>query len=330
MKTSGLDAATVSLHEELFETQMSLQSRLLDYIEQANAFAVLDDAWSEFNLYENVPLDPDDPEPALHFFPWALFYWRRDVSAQALETADDPMLITDADSDGDDENLFEGIESMDTDEIARFLSDALEAGNDQDVDEGLDGDLDDEFEGENLDEHDEDESLIGLPPIAVMFMDRVDHADDADATLADVNLSVKDRQFIEAAAQAPYSFYKVLEVGPGAFVTVEDLIVPGQVRVYAEALVDMMAPDDVIYGQIVTSGDAHLLCSVAPMVLPSLVLDALSQASARIGEMSVEIGEDARHETEFEMRSLYQSLIEQLEALDDEASAADGQNGNER
>lgn len=306
---SELDPATVAAHEELFETQITLLSRLLDYIEEAGELQILDEAWDEFNLYEDIPMDPEDPEPALHFFPWALFYWRRDVSETELEAARDELLAGDADlleddlgGDDDDDNWLEEIEALSEEEIDEILADSL--------------DDDEEFD-------DEDEPHITLPPIATMFMNSVDGADGADSPAASLKLTVKERQFIEAAALAPYSFFKVNAVGPGPFVMLEDLIVPDQKSVYAQVLVDMLEDGDVIYGQVVSVDGVHVLCGVAPAVLPEFVQDALADARSRIAPIVKELGEDWHLELEFEMRSLYQMLISDLQELEDEDDEGD-------
>lgn len=312
-----LDPATVAAHEELFETQITLQSRLLDYIEQAGELQILDEAWDEFNLYEDIPMDPEDPEPALHFFPWALFYWRRDVSEADFQAARDEMLAGDGDlledelddlDDDDDENWLEEIEALSDEEIDEILSDSLD---------------DDEF-----DEDGDDEPHISLPPIATMFMNSVDGADGQHSPAASLTLTVKERQFIEAAALAPYSFLKVNAVGPGPFVMLEDLIMPNQKQVYAQVLVDMLEEGDVVYAQVVSVNDVHVLCGVAPAVLPEFVQEALADARSRIAPIIKELGDDWHLELEFEMRSLYQMLISDLQGLEDDEDDEGDEDGD--
>lgn len=323
MKNPTPDHETVAKHEELFETQMSLQSRMLEYIEKTGGFDVFEEAWDEFNLYEDKPMDVDDLEPALHFFPWALFYWRRDVPERLLQEAIDAMRLGDVqshdskaignqDDDKDDDNWLQEIEAL----------------SDQEIDEILSGTEDDEYDDDDFldeddldDDEDEEEPYIALPPIAVMFINSADGADGPDSQAASVGLTVKDRRFIEAAAQAPYSFFKVAAVGPGSFVTLQDMIVPAQMQVYGEDLVDMLEEDDVIYGQVVAVDSAHLLCGMAPAVLPPIVHEPIEEARMRLEELRAEMGEDWRHELEFEMRALFQSLVTQLQELDDEQSA---------
>ena len=322
MTQSKPDAATIAQHEKLFETQLNLQSRLLDHIEQEDAFEVLDDAWAEFNLYNNVPMDPEDPEPALHFFPWVLFYWRRDVSDDAL--AHDAGLIDEIDGDeDDDENWLEEIESLSDDQIAEILSDALEGDAEAE-------DLAAALEGADEYDSDDDGDVHGtFPPLATLYMNSIDGADGADSPLVGQKLSVIERQFIEAAADAPYSFYKVTEIGPGPFVTLEDLIVPATKRVYAQVLVDMLENNDVIYGQVVTVDDASILCGVAPAVMPEFVEDAVAQARERIESLVADMDEDWRHDMEFELRGLYQEFVAELQEAsgDDDTDELGGDNG---
>ncbi|UOD50035.1 hypothetical protein [Orrella daihaiensis] len=307
---SQLDPASVAAHEELFDTQVTLQSRLLDYIEQVGELQILDEAWDEFNLYESITMDLEDPEPALHFFPWALFYWRRDVSESALEAGLEEMLagvkdFPENELDDSDHNSFKEIEVLSNEDIDEILSDSLD---------------DDEMANE-----DEDEPQIALPPIAIMFMNSVDGADGPDSPAANLVLSVKERQFIEAAAQAPYSFFKVNAVGPGPFVILEDLIVPQKRQVYAQVLVDMLEEGDVIYAQVVSANDMHLLCGVAPAVLPEFVQEAVADAHSRIAPIINELGESWHLELDFEMRALYQMLISDLQALEDDEDGNDSE-----
>ena len=268
-----LTPADIARHEEVFETQVNLQSRLLDFLEQEDEFQVLDEAWDEFNLYEDIPMNPEEPEPVLHFFPWALFYWRRDVEEDFLDAARD--------------------ETVD-DDIESLISDLSE----------------------------DDASYVTLPPIAQMFMNSVDGADGPDGPAAGQTLTVNERQYIDAAARSPYSFFKVQAVGPGPFVTLEDLIEPDQKRVYAQALVDMLEDDDVIYAQIVSIDDTHILSGVAPAVLPGFAQEAIAQARARIEAMIPEMGEDWRYEIEYELRAFYQKLISDLQDTGDDEDGA--------
>lgn len=311
MKNPALDPAVIAKHEELFETQMSLQSRMFDYIEKTNGLGLLDEAWEEFNLYEEKPMDADDLELALHFSPWALFYWRRDMPERLLEEAADALRQGDyqlldgkvKDNDDLDEDDDDGLE-------------AIEALSDEEIDEILSGTGDDEFD----DDEDDDEPHIALPPLAVMLMNSVDGADGPKSKVPSLKLTAKDRRFIEAAAEAPYSFFKVVAVGPGSFVTLEDMIVPAQMQVYGEELVDLLEEDDVIYGQVVAVDSVYLLCGMAPAVMPPIVHDAINEARERLEEMEPEMFEDWRHESEFELRALFQSLVTQLQELDDEQS----------
>ena len=296
MTASQPDPTTQALHEALFETQISLQTRLLDYIEEADEFHVLDEAWEEFTNFDNREMDPEDPEPVLHFFPWALFYWRRDVLEDALEQAREELLAgalatPESELEDDDDNWLEEIEALDDEAIDEILSDELDD----------DGELGDE------------DSYVSMPPIATMFMNSVDGADGAGSKAVGQTLTVRDREFIEAAGKAPYSFFKVSAVGPGAFVTLEDVIVPAQMSVYAPALVDMAEEGDVVYAQVVSLDGAHVLCGVAPAVLPSVVEDALNEARDRLQELVDEIGEDWRYEVEFEMRALYHQMVASLQ-----------------
>ena len=316
MTASQPDPTTQALHEALFETQISLQTRLLDYIEEADEFHVLDEAWEEFTNFDNREMDPEDPEPVLHFFPWALFYWRRDVPEDVLEQAREELLAgalatPDSELQNDDDNWLEEIEALDDEAIDEILSDELDDDN--------------EFE--------DDESYVSLPPIATMFMNSVDGADGADSKAVDQTLTVRDREFIEAAGKAPYSFFKVKAVGPGAFVTLEDVIVPAQMSVYAPALVDISEEDDVVYAQVVSLDGAHVLCGVAPAVLPGVVEEALSEARDRLQELIDQLGEDWRYEVEFEMRALYHQMVASLQGqLDDDEGDDDegGQDTNPR
>ena len=306
MTQPKLDPATIAQHEKLFETQIDLQTRLLDHIEQEDAFEVLDDAWEEFTLYNNIPMDPEDPEPVLHFFPWALFYWRRDVSDEAF--ADDTDVDEDMEEDDiDDETWLDEIDALSEDQISDILSDALEDDAQSAVyDDGI---------------------QTTFPPLATLFMNSVDGADGSDSPLTGQTLSVLERQFIEAAANAPYSFFQVTEIGPGPFVTLQDLIVPATVQVYAQVLVDMLEDNDVVYGQVVTVDDASVLCGVAPAVLPPIVLDALAEARERIEAIVPEMSEDWRHEMEFELRSLYQEFVSELQEI--EGGDEDNVNGED-
>ncbi len=296
MTTTQPDAATQALHEDLFETQISLQTRLLDYIEQADEFHVLDEAWEEFTNYGQREMDPEDPEPVLHFFPWALFYWRRDVPQDALDAACDELAGPSKAGDR--------LEELDDETIEQVLSEKL----------GEDGALQDLAEDDETD-------YVSLPPIATMFMNSVDGADGPDSKAVEQTLTTKERAFIEAAAHAPFSFFKVTAVGPGAFVTLEDLIVPDQCQVYAPALVDMSEESDIIYAQVVSLDGAHLLCAVAPAVLPDVVEEPLEEARDRIQALVPELGEDWRYDLEFELRMLYQQMVESLSAdVDDDDS----------
>lgn len=283
MTTAQPDAAIQAQHEELFETQIGLQTRLIDYIEQVDEFQVLDEAWEEFINYEPRDMDPEDPEPVLHFFPWALFYWRRDVPQDELEAARDEMLGLDGDA-------------PEADKMAQAIAELAD---------------EDDTQGDDVD-------YTSLPSIAVMFMNSVDGADGPDSEALEQTLNPLERQFIEAASQAPYSFFKVSAVGPGAFVTIEDLIVPKQTTVYAPALVDMSEEDDIIYAQVVSLGDANLMVGVAPAVLPPVVQEPIEQVRERIEALVPEIGEDWRYELEFELRALYHQMVENLqESVDD-------------
>ena len=303
MTSAHPDAATQALHEDLFETQISLQTRLLDYIEQADEFHVLDEAWEEFTNYDERELDPEDPEPVLHFFPWALFYWRRDVPEDDLQAARDELLDSDTDTLSDDLDDLDDLDSLDDDAIDDVLLEVFK--------EDADSDIGDDAE--------DDQTYIELPPIAMMFMNSVDGADGPDSRAIEQTLTPREREFIEAAASAPYSFFKVQSVGPGAFVTLEDLMVPHVATVYAPALVDMAEADDIIYGQVVSLAHAHLLCGVAPAVLPEVVQEPLIEARTRIEALLPELGEDWRYELDFELRALYQQMVDSLqEQFDDE------------
>lgn len=319
MTTAQPDSAAQALHEDLFETQIRLQTRLLDYIEQADEFHVLDEAWEEFTNYDQREMDPEDPEPVLHFFPWALFYWRRDVPETELEAARDELLDDDPDTDTLDneveDNDQDWPDDLDDEAIDKVLSEVL--GDGPDGKDSSEGDVeleDDEFD----DGLDDDENYIALPPIAVMFMNSVDGADGPESRALEQTLTPRDRSFIEAAATAPYSFFKVLAVGPGAFVTLEDLMVPNEVAVYAPALVDTSEVDDIIYAQVVSLENANLLCGVAPAVLPVVVEEPLAEARERIEELVQKLGDDWRYELEFELRALYQQMVDSLQQQIDE------------
>lgn len=306
MTTAKPDPAILALHEQMFETQLSLQTRLLDYIEQVDEFHVLEEAWEEFNQYEAPEMDPEDPEPLLHFFPWALFYWRRDVPENALAEAR--------------EQLFDQeINAVDDEVVMDVLTDALKEGEQLDLDELRAAESADDL----LDDEREDGPYVALPPIAIMFMNSVDGADGEDSPATSQTLTVAERSFIEAASQAPYSFFKVNAVGPGEFVVLEDLIVPVERRVYAPTLVDMLDEDDVLYGQVVTLNEASVLCGVAPAVLPDLVLESLEEARARIETMLPEMDQDWRYELEFELRGLYQQMVMSLQGDIDEDDVPD-------
>jgi len=307
------DPAIIALHEDLFETQVQLQTRLLDFIEEVDEFLVLDEAWGEFNHYEDKEMDSQDPEPILHFFPWALFYWRREIPQSALDAAqeeafEDGMVLTEPQKQGADGEL---PETLDDETIEQVLSEELE-------DDEAASDLNDE--GDN-DEHgnDEDEgSYVTLPSIATMFMNSVDGADGDDSAAVQQVLNDKERGFILAAAQSAYSFFRVTAVGPGAFVTLEDLIVPAQMAVYAPSVVDMLEEDDVIYAQVVEFEEARILCGVAPSVLPPVVLESVQEASERIQTLIPEMADDWRYEIEFELRSLFLQMVASLQGpLDD-------------
>lgn len=299
------EATTEALHEELFETQIRLQTRLLDYIEQSDAFDMLDEAWEEFTNYEPREMDPEDPEPVLHFFPWALFYWRRDVPQEALDEAREQLLGDDV----GDQNL-DPIDELDEETIEEVLSQTLDDGSDELFEE---------------DDDDDDVDYVALPPIAVMFMNSVDGADGPDSPAAGQVLTASEREFIEAASQAPFSFFKVTAVGPGAFVTLEDLIVPSEVKVYAPALVDMSEEDDILYGQVVSKSGAHLLSAVGPAVLPGILEASLDEAREQLEGLVPDLGDDWRYELEFEMRGLYHQMVQGLQdALDDNEPDGDG------
>jgi len=319
MTSAQPDAATQALHEDLFETQISLQTRLLDYIEQADEFHVLDEAWEEFTNYDEREMDPEDPEPVLHFFPWALFYWRRDVPEDDLQAARDELLDSDTDTlsddlDDNDEDWLDDLDDLDDDAIDDVLLEVFKEGADSDI-------VDDAEDAED------DQAYIELPPIAMMFMNSVDGADGPDSRAIEQTLTPREREFIEAAASAPYSFFKVQSVGPGAFVTLEDLMVPHVVTVYAPALVDMAEVNDIIYAQVVSLANAHLLCGVAPAVLPEVVQEPLIEARTRIEALLPELGEDWRYELEFELRALYQQMVDSLQEQfdnDDDGGEDDG------
>lgn len=312
MTSTQPDAATQAMHEDLFETQISLQTRLLDYIEAADEFHVLDQAWEEFTNYEQRDMDPEDPEPVLHFFPWALFYWRRDVPEEALTQARDELLGGDAGS-ADSANASEDsdwLDDLDDETIEQVLNESLED------DDGLDA----------FDE-DDDVDYVSLPSIATLFMNSVDGADGADSKALEHTLTAQDRDFIEAAARAPFSFFKITAVGPGAFVTLQDLIVPSEVNVYAPALVDMSEEDDIIYGQVVNLHGANLLCAVAPAVLPPVIQEPLEEARQRIEELVPELGDDWRYDLEFELRALYHQMVQRLQDEFDNSDEISGQDG---
>lgn len=323
MNKDVIDPVILKSHQTLLETQLELQSRLLDYMDQVGVTEMLNEAWDEFNLYENVPMDPEDPEPPLHFFPWALFYWRSEVSKQDLQAASDELLEGDHDlledakdsGDEDDDNWLEEIEALSDEEIDEIIADAF----DDEEDDQLDDEFDDEF-----DDDDDDDLYVTLPPIATLFLNAVDGADGPDSPAANLPLSTTERQLIESAGQSPYSFFKVAAIGPDSFVTLQDMVVPAEVQAYAPAISDVVEDGDVIYGQVVTVGDVHLLFSVAPTVLPALVSAALDDARDRLEEVIVELGEDWRFELEFEMRSLYQSLVTQLYGPEDDGSEDQG------
>ena len=318
MTTAQPDSASQALHEDLFETQISLQTRLLDYIEQADEFHVLDEAWEEFTNYDQREMDPEDPEPVLHFFPWALFYWRRDVPESQLEAARDELLDEDTDIDALDDEVEDNDQNwpddLDNEAIDKVLSEVFGDSAEDDID------LDDDELDDGLDD---DENYITLPPIAVMFMNSVDGADGPESRALEQTLTPRDRAFIEAASTAPYSFFKVLAVGPGAFVTLEDLMVPNEVAVYAPALVDTSEVDDIIYAQVVSLENANLLCGVAPAVLPVVEEEPLAEARARIEELVKELGDDWRYDLEFELRALYQQMVDSMQQQMDE----DGEGG---
>ena len=325
MTTAQPDSAAQALHEDLFETQISLQTRLLDYIEQADEFHVLDEAWEEFTNYDQREMDPEDPEPVLHFFPWALFYWRRDVPESQLEAARGELLDEDTDIDALDDEVEDNDQNwpddLDDEAIDKVLSevfgDSAEDGVDLDDDE-LDDGLDD------------DENYITLPPIAMMFMNSVDGADGPESRALEQTLTPRDRAFIEAASTAPYSFFKVLAVGPGAFVTLEDLMVSNVVNVYAPALVDTSEVDDIIYAQVVSLENANLLCGVAPAVLPVVVEEPLAEARARIEELVQELGDDWRYDLEFELRALYQQMVDSMQQqMDEDGEGGEGGEGGD-
>lgn len=320
MNKNVIDPVIVKSHQALFQTQLELQSRLLDYMEQVGVSEMLDEAWDEFNLYENVPMDPEDPEPPLHFFPWALFYWRSEVSEQDLQVASDEVLEGDHDlfddakdsgDEDDDDNWLEEIEALSEEEIDEIIADAFDDEADDQWDDTFDDDDDDD---------DDDDLYVTLPPIATLFLNAVDGADGPDSPAANLPLSTTERQLIESAGQSPYSFFKVTAIGPDSFVTLQDMVVPAEVQAYAPAISDVVEDGEVIYGQVVTVGDVHLLFSVAPTVLPALVSAALDDARDRLQEVIVELGEDWRFELEFEMRSLYQSLVTQLFGSEDDSS----------
>lgn len=325
MKKHDLDPALVAAHQALFKTQFQLQSRLLNFLEQVDALDIIHDAWDEFNFYENVPFDPEDAQSALHFFPWALFYWRREIPERELEAAreqlaqggaDLPKAIDDED---DEDDWLAEIEAMSDEQIDEILADTLDDELDDDWDDRLDGEFDEA----------EDEPQVVLPPIATMILNSVRGADGPDSEAMDLALSDQACQLIEAGAQAPYSFFKVVHRGPASFVTLQDMIVPNEVQAYAPVLFDTLEKGDVIYGQVLTVDDMHLLSGVAPLVLPPIVHEAVHQASQQIEQMVPSMAEEWRYDLEFEMRSLYQSLVAQIEELGGGQGGRGGDDGDE-
>ncbi len=281
------------------EAEGRLVPAILEYGLQTWGSALLDEAWEEFFLWDNVPDNYEgSPEFETSFLPWFVFRFVPEpdepfepAEADAV-SLDLPFDTSETDEDLNKEDLNE--DDLDDDDLD---DDDLD---DDDLDEG-DVDEDDVDEDEAAEDVPETGEALPDRPLGLAYLER--HADE---------LSGVERRFLEAACASPLSYYVVTAVEPGRSLTLRDVLTGREHRVLERSASSTLKPTSLLMTRVVSVDDVSIMVGCASLVIPPSYHNTIIVFRQDFAGARGTLTEDLVYDLDLDILGLYHEIADAL------------------